>query len=225
MIMGVTSIQRILFVSIFFVFGGFSFAQKQDTLSVKSLKLSRFGNEIRGKNALSLGVGTSIMNGDLANPMFEISSHVGYKRFLGSAVAIHLGYHKFNLAFEDNFNEGFMSFDLNLELYISPHQTFTPFIFAGGGYHATNYFETTESKIQGGVGFEYLMTERIGLKLFGDYNYMFNDEIEGVVFGDSNDTYWRIALGLNIYFGNYLPNRQANKIPTVINSNQLADDY
>jgi curli production assembly/transport component CsgG len=54
---------------------------------------------------------------------------------------------------------------------------------------------------------------------------MFNDEIEGVVFGDSNDTYWRIALGLNIYFGNYLPNRQANKIPTVINSNLLADDY
>jgi hypothetical protein len=69
------------------------------------------------------------------------------------------------------------------------------------------------------------MSERIGLKLFGDYNYMFNDEIEGVVFGDSNDTYWRIALGLNIYFGNYLPNRQANKIPTVINSNLLADDY
>lgn len=223
--MSKTLFQRILFISIFFVFVGFSFAQKQDTLSVKSLNKSRFGNEIRGKNALSLGVGTSVMNGDLVNPKFEIYSHIGYKRFLGSAVAINLGYHKFNLAFEDTFNEGFMSFDLNLELYISPRQTFTPFIFAGGGYHASNYFETTDTKIQGGIGFEYLMTERIGVKLFGDYNYMFNDEVDGLIFGDANDTYWRIALGLNIYFGNYLPNRLANKIPTVINSNLLADDY
>jgi len=223
--MSATLFQRVFLVSIFLISGSCIFAQKQDSLSSKSYKISRFGNELRGKNALSLGVGTSVMNGDLANPMFEIYSHIGYKRFLGSAVAINFGYHKFNLAFEDVFNEGFMSFDINLEWYISPHRTFTPFIFAGGGYHAANYFETTETKIQGGVGIEYLMTERIGLKLFGDYNYMFTDEVDGLVFGDSDDTYWRIALGLNIYFGNYLPNRLADKIPTVINSNQLADDY
>ncbi|PTM09105.1 MAG: Curli production assembly/transport component CsgG [Bacteroidetes bacterium] len=203
-----------------------SFAQKQDSLFTKSLKVSKFGNELRGKNALSLGVGTSVMNGDLANPMFEIYSHIGYKRFLGSAIAINFGYHKFNLGFEDVFNEGFMSFDLNLEWYITPHQTFTPFIFGGAGYHAANYFETNETKIQVGGGFEYLMTERIGLKFFADYNYMFNDEVEGLVFGESDDAYWRVAIGLNIYFGKYLkPSKWANKIPTVINSNQLVDDY
>ena len=218
--------QRVFFVCIFLFFSSNSFAQKQDSITTKSLKLSRFGNEIRGKNALSLGAGTSVMNGDLSNPKFEIYSHIGYKRFLGSAVAINLGYHKFNLAFEDVFNEGFMSFDLNLEWYVSPYRTFTPFIFAGGGYHAANYFETTETKIQGGAGFEYLLTERIGIKLFGDYNYMFTDEVDGLVFGESDDAYWRIALGLNIYFGNYLkPSKLASKIPTVINSNQLADDY
>jgi curli production assembly/transport component CsgG len=223
--MSVSLFQRFLFIVLIFAFTKFSFAQKQDSLSAVSLKVSRFGNEIRGKNALSLGVGTSIMNGDLPNPIFEIYSHIGYKRFLGSAVAINLGFHKFNLAFKDVFNEGFMSFDLNLEWYISPHQTFTPFVFAGGGYHASNYFETTETKIQGGMGFEYLMTERIGVKLFGDYNYMFTDEVEGFVYGESDDAYWRIALGLNIYFGNYLPNKLTDKIPTVINSNQLVDDY
>ncbi|MEZ4797588.1 MAG: Curli production assembly/transport component CsgG [Flavobacteriaceae bacterium] len=208
----------------YFLFSN-SFAQNKDSISVKSLKISSLGNKLRGKNAISLGVGTSVMNGDLANPMFEIYSHIGYKRFLGSAVAINLGYHKFNLAFEDIFNEGFMSFDLNLEWYISPHQTFTPFIFAGAGYHATNYFETSDTKVQGGVGLEYLMTERLGVKLFADYNYMFNDEVEGLVFGQSDDVYWRIAVGLNLYFGNYLPNKLAKKVPTVINSNQLADDY
>lgn len=213
-------------MSLFLCFGKFSFVQSQDSLSTKSLTLSKFGNELRGKNTLYLGVGTSAMNGDLANPMFEIYSHIGYKRFLGSSVAINFGYHKFNLAFEDVFNEDFMSFDLNLEWYISPHRTFTPFIFGGAGYHAANYFETAETKIQGDAGFEYLLTERIGVKLFGDYNYMFTDEVEGLVFGESDDVYWRVALGLNIHFGSYLkPNKLANNIPTVINSNQLVDDY
>ena len=216
----------VFLMSLFLIFSIHSFAQSRDSTSGKSLEFSKFGNEIRGKNALSLGVGTSVMNGDLANPMFELYTHIGYKRFLGSAVAINLGYHKFNLAFEDVFNEGFMSFDLNLEWYIFPHKTFTPFIFAGGGYHASNYFESTETKIQGGMGFEYLLTERIGVKLFGDYNYMFTDEVDNFVFGESDVAYWRIAIGLNIYFGNYLEsNKLTSKIPTVINSNQLVDDY
>ena len=122
--MNISLFQRIFFISVFLVFCDFSFAQNQDSVSVKKIKISKFGNEVRGKNAFSLGVGTSVMNGDLANPMFEIYSHIGYKRFLGTAVAINLGYHKFNLAFEDVFNEGFMSFDLNIELYLLPHQEF-----------------------------------------------------------------------------------------------------
>jgi len=223
--MSTTFFKRFFFLGFILCFVNHSFSQKQDSLSMKSLKLSKFGKDVRGKNALSLGVGTSVMNGDLSNPMFEIYSHIGYKRFLGSSVAINLGYHKFNLAFEDTFNEGFMSFDLNLEWYVSPYNTFTPFIFAGGGYHAANYFEATETKVQGGIGLEYLMTERIGLKLFADYNYMFTDDVEGLVFGESDDAYWRVAIGLNIYFGKFLENKLAKKIPTVINSNQLADDY
>ena len=223
--MSTTFFKRFFFLGFILCFVNHSFSQKQDSLSMKSLKLSKFGKDVRGKNALSLGVGTSVMNGDLSNPMFEIYSHIGYKRFLGSSVAINLGYHKFNLAFEDTFNEGFMSFDLNLEWYVSPYNTFTPFIFAGGGYHAANYFEATETKVQGGIGLEYLMTERIGLKLFADYNYMFTDDVEGLVFGESDDAYWRVAIGLNIYFGKFLENKLAKKIPTVIISNQLADDY
>lgn len=222
--MNITLFKRVFLVSIILIFGNFTFAQNQDSLSTKSLKPFKFGKDIRGKNALSIGLGTSIMNGDLANPRFEIYSHIGYKRFLGSAVAINFGYHKFNLSFEDVYNEGFMSFDLNLEWYVTPHKAFTPFIFAGAGYHAANYFETTETKIQVGAGLEYLITERIGVKLFGDYNYLFSDKLEGVIFGESDDAYWRIGLGLNIYFGQFLKlNRIANKIPTVIESNPVVD--
>lgn len=216
--------KRIFFVIVVLGFCYSSFAQEPDSLSVKSPTISRFGDDVRGRNAISLGVGASVMNGDLANPLFEIYSHIGYKRFIGSSFALNFGYHKFNLGFEDVFNEGFMSFDLNLEWYIMPQQTFTPFVFAGAGYHAANYFETTEAKIQGGIGFEYLITERIGVKLFGDYNYMFTDETDGLVFGESNDVYWRVAFGLNIYFGQFLKsNKMKNKIPTIIKSNPVVD--
>lgn len=214
------------FCAVFFlVFIQNTFSQeKAKNDNVKTFSKAYFA-EVRGTNALSLAVGTSIMNGDIPNPMFEIYSHIGYKRFLGSSIAINIGYHKFNLAYKDVFNEGFMSFDLNLEWYLSSHRKFTPFIYAGGGYHAANYFETNEAKAQGGIGFEILMTDRLGLKILADYNYMFTDEIEDVIFGESDDAYWRIAIGFNIYFGNFLKNKHANKIPTVINSNQLADHY
>lgn len=215
---------RVFFVSIFLMFCSNTFAQELEDLSVKLPKTSRFGDEIRGVNAVSLGIGASIMNGDLANPLFDIYSHFGYKRFLGSSLALNFGYHKFNLAFEDVFNEGFMSFDVNLEWYLMPYQTFTPFVFGGAGYHAANYFETTETKIQAGIGFEYLVAKRVGIKLFGDYNYLFSDETDGLVFGETNDAYWRVAFGLNIYFGQFLKkNKIKDKIPTIIKSNPVVD--
>ena len=63
---------RVFFVSIFLMFCSNTFAQELEDLSVKLPKTSRFGDEIRGVNAVSLGIGASIMNGDLANPLFDI---------------------------------------------------------------------------------------------------------------------------------------------------------
>lgn len=181
-------------------------------------------NEIRGKNSLTLTGGTSVMNGDLVDPMFEIYYHAGYKRFLGSHINININFHKFNLAYKDAFNEGFMSFDINLEAYLAPFNAFTPFIYAGGGLNAANYFTQTDPKVQGGGGIEYLFTNNIAVKLFTDYNYVFSDELDGLVAGDSEDIYWRIGLGLNLYFGNRgRSNRIIKNMPTVIESNPIVD--
>jgi len=200
-------------------------AQEINTENTVEVYSSRFGNEVRGKNAVTIGVGTTIINGDFKDPKPEITFHAGYKRFLGSYANINFTYHKFNLAYKDLLNEGYMSFDLNLELYLSPYRTFTPFIYAGGGFLAANYFEQTEMKVQGGVGLEYLFTESIGIKIYGDYNHVFSDSIDGLEFGEADDAYWQIGLGLNLYFGKRLVNTKISKIPTVINSNQLVDDY
>ena len=182
----------------------------------------RFGENVRGSNAVTIAVGSSVMNSDLPDPLFEIYFHVGYKRFISRLVNINFTYHKFNLANKDSFNNGFMSFDLNLELNFMPDSSFTPFIFAGGGLHASNYFESTLAKVQGGAGVEYLVLPQLGLKLFADYNQIFNDELDGRVFGNSDDVYWRMGLGVNLYFDGLVRNKRYDEnLPTVIESNLI----
>jgi len=217
---------RLIFITLLFTISNYSAAQTQENTSVKVSKRLIRQVDLRGKNALSIGIGTSIMNGDFNNPISELYYHVGYKRFLGSSFAINFGFHKFNLAFKDIYNEGFMSYDIDLEWYFSPSKKLSPFVYGGVGYHAANYFETNEIKLQFGVGFEYLLTERVGMKFFGNYNRFNTDDVEGLIFGQSDDAYWRFAIGLNIYFGNYLaPEKRQKNIPTIINSNQLSEDY
>ncbi len=184
----------------------------------------RFGESVRGANAITLGLGSAVMNGDLTDPLFEISFHAGYKRFINPYLNINFTYHKFNLAYKDQFNEGFMSFDLNLEFSAFPYRSFSPFIYAGGGYHAANYFESTLTKIQGGAGIEYLVLPKLGLKLYADYNHVFDDELDGRVFGDSDDIYWRMGLGVNLYFGQFSKKSHNRKgDPTVIDSNPIIE--
>ncbi len=183
---------------------------------------SKFGTDFRGKNAVSIAVGTAVLNGDFVDPLFEIYTHIGYKRFLGPYVNVNFGYQKFNLAYKDEFNEGFMSFDMNLELYLFPHHVFTPFVFAGGGLNAANYFTRTNSKVQGGGGFELLVTASVGIKLFAEYNYLFTDDLDGKISGDADDVYWRAGFGMNFYFGSRGRHKKPKKNePTVINSNPI----
>lgn len=201
-----------------FLFSGCVIAQEgKDDKQINSA----FGAEIRGRNAVTIAVGATVTNGDYTNPLFEIYSHIGYKRYISPYFNINIGYHKYNIAFKEVFNEGFMSFDANLEIVPFGRSIFSPFIYAGGGYNASNYFESTEPKVQGGAGFEIMAYQSIGIKLFAEYNYMFTDELDGRVFGNSDDAFWRMAIGLNFYFGKRSHKKIKKDQPTVINSNPI----
>ncbi len=192
-----------------------------DSTKIKNLAFY----DLRGNNVLDIGAGTSVINGDLSDPQFEVYFHAGYKRYLFPHLNVNIGYNKFNLAYKDIYNEGFMSFDLNLESTLFPHHKFSPFIFAGAGYNASNYFKQTAIKYQGGGGIEYILNEGIGIKLYTDYNYVMSDELDGLVAGSSDDTYFRIGFGMNYYFGGTKKKAKILKNqPTIINSNQIILD-
>ncbi len=209
-------------IFLIFIFGTIQFGINAQTLTESSSQEKIGFYDLRGTNSIDFGAGTSIINGDLMDPKFEVYFHVGYKRFIFPHLNINIGYNKFNLAYPEVYNEGFMSFDLNLEATLFPHNSFSPFIFAGGGYNASNSFEDTATKFQGGGGVEYIVSDGFGLKLFADYNYVMSDELDGLVAGNSDDTYVRIGLGVNYYFGGHKKKIKIDKNePTIINSSQI----
>ncbi|WP_296384878.1 outer membrane beta-barrel protein [Winogradskyella sp.] len=195
-------------------------AQEQNLQDSKELysKLSFY--DYRGTNAIDAAIGTSVINGDFTDAEFELYFKLGYKRHITDHLNINFTYNKYNVAFRDLYNEGFMSFDLNIEYLFNPYEEFTPFIQAGYGYNAANYFETTAAKAQGAIGIEYIVTDGLGLKLFGEYNHAFSDELDGLIAGESDDTFFRLGLGINLYFGgNKRKQELLSYIDTVIQSN------
>jgi curli production assembly/transport component CsgG len=195
----------------------------QDLIENPNPKTSFY--DLRGTNAFDIAVGTSVINGDFSDPMFEIYSHFGYKRHFTPYLAVDFGYHKFNLAFIDTYNEGFMSFDLNAEVLLIPHERFSPYLFAGFGYNASNHFKESSPKFQGGIGLEYVVSNKFALKLYSDYSYVSSDTLDGLEAGASDDTYFRIAFGANFYFGGAEKKAKILKDhSTEIESNSITDD-
>ncbi|WP_299119028.1 Curli production assembly/transport component CsgG [uncultured Winogradskyella sp.] len=197
-------------------------AQVREKKNEKSINRRFAFFSYRGSNAIDMAAGSAIINGDYSDPEFEVYFRIGYKHHLTSHLNFNITYNKYNIAFKELYNNGFMSFDLNLELLFSPYTRFSPFLYAGVGYNADNDFTATESKAQGGFGFEVIITDRVGLKLFGEYNYFLSDELDGLIAGDSDDVLYRMGLGLNIYFGgNKKKEALRKKMKTVINSNPI----
>ena len=172
--------------------------EKEEAFSTKLY--DRFLTERRGKNAVTGAGGFSVMNGDYNDPEIELNTKVGYKHFLKPYLNLNFTYNKFNLANENVFNQGFMSFDLNAEVIILPYDKLTPYVFGGFGTNASNYFKTVDPKLQAGVGIEYLLSNSVGLMVYGEHNYVFNDELDFLESGNKDDMFYRIGAGVNVYF-------------------------
>ena len=104
------------------------------------------------------------------------------------------------LANKDIIDVGYLTFDLNLELLLLPKDKFSPYIYGGGGFGMNKKFENTHSKVQFGAGVEYLVSNSIGVKLFGEYDINFSDNLDYLVAGVRDDYYYKFGLGLTYYF-------------------------
>ncbi|MCT4630422.1 outer membrane beta-barrel protein [Winogradskyella sp.] len=178
--------------------------------------------DLRGSNAIDLAVGTSFVFGDYPDSKNDFLLRIGFKHHITSNIGVNLSYNKYNLNLSETFNEGYMSFDFNLEYLVIPYHNFSPFVYGGFGYNTSNDFENSQTKVQAGLGVEYIVFDGLGVKLYGEYNQVFSDELEGLVVPGEDESILRVGLGVNIYFGGEKRKESIlNSIDTVINSNLI----
>ncbi|SDY04667.1 curli production assembly/transport component CsgG [Lutibacter oricola] len=166
----------------------------------------------RGKTAVSVTAGTSHISGDYSNPKGKLGTSLAYKFYFNKPnLNLNLGLGYFQLENEGAFKDDFVSFDINLEYDVLPYDNFTPFLYAGLGTISNTNLDNPEFKVQYGLGVEYLATNNIGIKLFGEQNVLMTDDFDGLIRGKRDDFYWKVGLGLNFYIG-----KPYNKVKSVL---------
>jgi len=164
---------------------------------------NRFSFKRRTDNVVHGSLGLTRINGDFINPDFNLNARLGYKRYLSSNFNLNLNANIFNLSNEDIFDQSFVSIDANVEYNILPFDKLSPYIYAGGGTNISNDFNNISPKFQTGLGLEYLATDRLGVTAFVENNFVFSDNLDGLIRGKRDDMYIRVGLGVNLYIGNY----------------------
>ncbi len=186
----------------------------------------------RSKWRIDAGAGGTYANNDLSNPYYEYSLTGGLKYNFTPFIGLYGTANKFRLKNTDALNREFASTDLNLEFTILPYDKFTPFVYAGGGLNYANNFDVIDLKAQAGIGLEYLISPSVGLKVYGEYNTVFSDQLDRVIAGERDDQFYKFGAGINIYLGNnqakenspkYIERREARELKRLKEAELLED--
>lgn len=183
------------------------FAEKNKDESTLLFDRLQVGRE--AQNVLSISLGGNLPDNDYSTQEVGFLTRLEYQRRFGRFFNANLKTSVFRIDNGSQYRNVFASADINGEFALLPNDKLTPFIYAGSGViialldpRNDNAFDTGEPffKVQYGVGLEYFISKKIGIKLFGEHNLVFTDKLEKAVQGRRNDFYYNFGLGLNYYF-------------------------
>jgi len=173
--------------------------EKQEAASTKLL--DRKLEDRRGKVAVGISAGSANIEGDYRGAKGKPATNISYLLYFKNPnlnLNFGLGYFQLESA---GFKDDFAALDINLEYNFLPYEDLSPFAYVGLGT-VTNFDLTNPyAKMQAGLGLEYLPVNNIGIKIFGEQNAVFSDNLDGLDQGKRNDYFWRFGVGLNFYFG------------------------
>jgi curli production assembly/transport component CsgG len=159
-------------------------------------------------NSLGISGGGNLPDNDYATQKLGFMGRLEYQRHFGRFFNVGLLASVFKIDNGVQYDNVFSSLDVNGQFSLLPNDKLSPFIYAGPGVIMSvldpidNSIDFGEPffKIQYGAGVEYFISNKIGIKLFGEHNLVFTDKLEKAVNGKRNDFYYNIGLGLNYYF-------------------------
>ncbi len=152
--------------------------------------------------------GTALLyEGDYPESVIQPGAEIGLQYALTPllGLSLHAGYSKLATA-ERRYEERIGYLDLNLRTRLLPQDKFSPYAFGGGGLlfdqgdnPSALLFASPYFKVNLGLGFEYKVTDFLGIDLAFDQNYLLDDGIDEISQGKYNDYFWRTRLGVKFY--------------------------
>ena len=176
----------------------------ESTLLFDRLQVNR-----EGRNSLGISIGGNLPDNDYATRDIGFLGRLEYQRNFGRYFNANLKASVFRIDNGVQYRNVFGSVDLNGQFALLPNDKLTPYIYAGSGVIISlldpinDYaFDTGEPffKVQYGAGLEYFISNKVGIKIFGEHNLVFTDKLEKAVQGKRNDFYFNMGIGLNYYF-------------------------
>ena len=174
--------------------------EKENTDAAVTAIYGRRLQERRSHFAIEFDGGATLIDGDYPDALLRPMVRGALKYYFSPSFNISASTNVIKLANKNLLDVGYATFDLNAEFIILPKDKLTPYIFAGGGYGMNKNFENMHSKAQYGIGLEYMASNAVGVKIYGEHNLNFSDNIDYVTRGVRDDFYYRFGLGLTYYF-------------------------
>ena len=166
-----------------------------------SLLYSRTNNSLRRNFGLEVASGVTQVDSDYENPVTRPFGKAAFKICLNQYFNFTTSFQIYGLSNQAKYDDSYGSLDLNSEFFLLPKDKLTPFFYVGGGVASQAYLKQVHYKTQFGAGLEYLFSSRTGIRIFGELNLTFSDEIDYIKAGKLNDNYWKVGLGVIHYFG------------------------
>ncbi|MDT0651265.1 CsgG/HfaB family protein [Autumnicola edwardsiae] len=159
------------------------------------------------KNSFGVGLGATLMRGDYSGEEAGAHVNIDYTTGISKSLFISIGASGFELKNENAFSRKLVALDLNGGFLLLPNDKISPYLFGGPGV-IMGLEETPEDpdnlhlKFQYGIGAEYLLNDKLGLKIFAQHNLAFDDEVDYIINGKRNDQFFNFGIGVNFYLGN-----------------------
>lgn len=179
------------------------FAEKERdeaTMLLDRVQMSR-----EEQNSLGISGGGNLPDNDYSTQNLGFMGRLEYHRHFNRYLSMGLVGSVFRIDNGKQFTNVFSSIDLNGQFALLPNDKLSPFIYAGPGVvvdvqGSKLSFGETFFKVQYGIGLQYFISKKVGIKLFGEHNLVFSDEMDAMKHGKRDDYYYNLGLGVNYYF-------------------------
>ncbi len=174
--------------------------------------IDEFGFEIKERRAkFSAGLNGGFWNysGDYSHPKTFPSTGLDFEILSNKPMSLNIGIGYGGLGSSKYYQGEIALFDVSANYRWFPKLRSTPYTMLGiGSIFEINNNQSIDASgfnknypfAMAELGFEHMLSDRLGLNIGANYRYLFNDNLDGQSQGKYNDMFWGGKVGLKYYF-------------------------